>query len=586
MRADFLFWVYAYLSSAMQERCRWLTSSTFPDGKPRLVPNYGWSFVDSDPFASAIRADGVDLLQTLLATVSFNFNYAIPPYPCENDQPISLLAFSARSRSLKCVKYLLMNQANVTNFEFTEAIRGGHPEIIRMIDNSKAGRPDDKVLSVALESFQFDVFAWLVNEKFPDSLTSKLGILATMAAKAGNLPGILFLIRHGLEATLSEDSDLFTDVGNGLCSLASVTVLSVVLSPKANSMVSAGDRLSGTQTGRILAAAAATGSIRVLEFVCRSGLLAVSRNDVDAVAVLASGHGHLDVLRFIIARLPHIQPAGLLAALCEALKHHHTDIINFILRRRDLPSDLMPALLVACECGHPEVVKRLTRRLFRADRDFSDAVMSAVRGGATSCALFLIDEDVFFSVEKLAIALSSGYDPLTVNAVIDRLPSFFCNAVVNEMMKFNPATARNYNPRAGGRTSLDIDEETFRHLITQCAFNPRWVARAVIAFKHRVDIVRAIGETFESKVPREVLSGALSAALDAAIRDEVANQNVAAVRYILGRPECDRWAVHSDEMLPFGVAASLGFFAVAAELIDHDRSIVGDDIKECNEIQW
>jgi hypothetical protein len=176
------------------------------------------SLLDSDLFASAIRADDVDSLQTLLATVDFNYNRSVPKFPSENDAPISLLAFSARSRALRCVKFLLMNHATVAAAEFVEAIRGGQLEVIRMIDNAITERPPEEALSVAVQSFQFDVFEWLVNDKFCDSLAPILGTLATVAAKSGNLPALLLLIRRGLAATLRDDASLLAEVYTRLCS--------------------------------------------------------------------------------------------------------------------------------------------------------------------------------------------------------------------------------------------------------------------------------------------------------------------------------------------------------------------------------
>jgi hypothetical protein len=55
-------------------------------------------------------------------------------------------------------------------------------------------------------------------------------------------------------------------------------------------------------------------------------------------------------------------------ALSEALKHH-SDVVNFIIRRSNIGMDVMPALLAACESGELEVVKGLIPRLPASGRD-------------------------------------------------------------------------------------------------------------------------------------------------------------------------------------------------------------------------
>jgi hypothetical protein len=113
----------------------------------------------------------------------------------------------------------------VSRIKFHSAIRGGDPEIIRIIDDQRAEPPSAEILSVALQSFQFDVVEWLANEKFIDLLTTKITRLARIASNAGKLPAILFLIRHRLKPTLSNDLSPFIDVLCELCSLGSTTVL-------------------------------------------------------------------------------------------------------------------------------------------------------------------------------------------------------------------------------------------------------------------------------------------------------------------------------------------------------------------------
>jgi hypothetical protein len=191
-----------------------------------------------------------------------------------------------------------------------------------------------------------------------------------------------------------------------------------------------------------------------------------------------------------------------LAALGNALRRHQTDVANFLPISRQLycwPVNAMNS--------------KVSERLFP--------------GSPGVTAISQTPSSLLSKVEQLCAHSSSLCDPVTVNAAMDRLRPSFCGDVVSQRIAKFPVHER------------DIDESTFRHLIARCDFNPNWIASALKGFNYRVDIIRSIVETFESKVPRPLLSSALSSALFAAATDEVGNRDLPAVSSILGRPECD-----------------------------------------------
>jgi ankyrin repeat protein len=83
-------------------------------------------------------------------------------------------------------------------------------------------------------------------------------------------------------------------------------------------------------------------------------------------------------------------------------------------------------------------------------------------------------------------------------------------------------------------------------------------------------------------VPRAVLSSAFSSSLFATAQPLSDDLDIATVRFILGRPECDIWALNSNRSSPLHMAISNRHFNIVAELVNQNLKVVADHIDEWN----
>lgn len=129
---------------------------------------------EKDPLAEIIRNDDVSGLQRYMAQHNISIDSRVKPYSHETFLILktspTLVQYAAFFGSVKCTKFLLVNNANLNiksrigNIEYTSmtfAISGGNPEIIRLFEQK--GEQNNVGVFYPIAFLHDDIYDWMEN---------------------------------------------------------------------------------------------------------------------------------------------------------------------------------------------------------------------------------------------------------------------------------------------------------------------------------------------------------------------------------------------------------------------------------------
>ena len=132
--------------------------------------------------------------------------FGIPPFLQNMPTLIQCAAFFG---SIKCFKYLLLNDADLTMLDGLSrslvhfAIAGGNLEIIWIISHLKLSF--DGSLQIAARFHRKDIFHWLMENKFSIDFLINTGSIFCQAAMRANLYVMLFCIENGIDVNIRDE---------------------------------------------------------------------------------------------------------------------------------------------------------------------------------------------------------------------------------------------------------------------------------------------------------------------------------------------------------------------------------------------
>lgn len=151
------------------------------------------------PHLIFIKYDDVDQLQFYSShSTDFSFNQRIRPsiyYQahilelCQN-----LMQFAAFYGSIKCFRYIMMNQMTDSKYSLASfAVAGGNIEIIRLVE--QIGYNFNNCLEEAVNYFRFDILEWLVQFKDSNSIQD----IFISATSAGNFRELINCLENDVD---------------------------------------------------------------------------------------------------------------------------------------------------------------------------------------------------------------------------------------------------------------------------------------------------------------------------------------------------------------------------------------------------
>jgi hypothetical protein len=140
-----------------------------------------------------LKYDDFDGLQALSTHPTFNCEGVLTISPC--DLPLwdhlpneSLLSVSAFYGSLKCFKFLLLNESKVSSSVCESSVKGGHIEIVRICEHQHGDFTHS--LSSAISYLRHDIANWLMMNFTVNGFTFKECI------QSNNFVAIFYLLAN------------------------------------------------------------------------------------------------------------------------------------------------------------------------------------------------------------------------------------------------------------------------------------------------------------------------------------------------------------------------------------------------------
>lgn len=190
------------------------------------------------PISNAIFNDDIDLLQSIVGIQSPQVHSTIPYdlfQPVETDLTRTLLDFAAQCGSIKCFRYLIVNNAEINDCTAGYAVYGGNPDIIQYIyqkdpqsfrnlniehstQNPKNTTQNQVKLDfpryflfnkkvfmspilVAIMMHHNDIFDWILDTFDPSFKPNDLLAMAYVSIQSCNFYSFLYCINKGLDIT-------------------------------------------------------------------------------------------------------------------------------------------------------------------------------------------------------------------------------------------------------------------------------------------------------------------------------------------------------------------------------------------------
>ena len=398
----------------------------------RLIAN-DWSLykelrdkkIPGNQISQAICEDNVEELQRQLIVQGRGHNAKVAVSIFGNVTEVSLLAYSALCCSEKCLKFLLMNGAQVGQLEVMAAVYGGSNEIVRQLDLMpsadssapekprpratprllkltrggmqkselpvfyQASVPCDDLVTVAIASLHFDIFDWLMETQ----ITNDKDVQETMIQRLNAAISTDNL--HALAALI--DSGITLDVGNpeeydkSIC-LAARTGFGELFHML---MKFSQKRVKTTEFERswniLLRKTFSSGCIRALrtldEVCCIPS--AVVRQGLPQCLEASVESGNIEMFKLALRLRQQFCPSASLASCLKgAVQNGFDDIIDAIISAEQAPR-LRQAFDAVCKADNIELFDKLA--IQKTATDFSALLDACISSQAWKVAAHILE---------------------------------------------------------------------------------------------------------------------------------------------------------------------------------------------------
>ena len=153
--------------------------------------------INQDPIAILLRHDDVDNFQKLLYENFIDINSLIKYSIYERSEivckDVTFLEYSAFFGSIKCFRFLLMNNATISNNLMCFAVAGGNIEIIKLCEQKNCSL--DNCLIFSIRYHHWKLFDWLIASKSQNSWENPELIIECF--KSNNFKSLSKLLKIG-----------------------------------------------------------------------------------------------------------------------------------------------------------------------------------------------------------------------------------------------------------------------------------------------------------------------------------------------------------------------------------------------------
>ena len=196
-----------------------------------------------DELTKTIQNDDVDTLQFIINRDNIHIQNGLIPYNIFDDFlfDTNLINYAALYGSVKCFKYLYLNEVKIDEITFKNAIQSGNTEIIEIVDKefSKLEKEQEKsinkknsnnnpyitIINQSISMHKNELFDWLFEQKFGGQNGIDLSKIAMNSAMNGNAHSLIKIIDNGFDLTSNNSTELINELSkNGFYKLLQLII--------------------------------------------------------------------------------------------------------------------------------------------------------------------------------------------------------------------------------------------------------------------------------------------------------------------------------------------------------------------------
>lgn len=149
----------------------------------------------------SIFHDDVNALQSIISMKNIDVSTGQIKGCLHDVNNISYINYAAERGSVKCFKYLLLNNARIDENTLKFAVHGRNTEIIRIVDNSYRNKQKsyENAIIEAIKMHSYDLFDWIFDNKYNRAQIKDTKELIKIAVKYGNFYSVVRILNNGFD---------------------------------------------------------------------------------------------------------------------------------------------------------------------------------------------------------------------------------------------------------------------------------------------------------------------------------------------------------------------------------------------------
>lgn len=369
------------------------------------------NYVETDSIIRALRNDDIDSFQTIITNGGIdiqNLKIEVPVFD-NLDGKVSFIDYAAACGSIKCFKYLYLNNASFTKDTLIYSVGGGNVEIIRIVDQNKDNivfqptkkfyssqlfnmnnNPKIDVFREAIKKHENDIFDWLLDQNSFES-EKDLITLFKISISSGNTYAMMEILRKFSNLNKLENEEIYKIIqeacSNGFYSILVFLTQLIQFSDLVDPTKGEHSDLKDVSNRRIkirvlnsdlLKSSISYGMFSIFELILKETGINNSQCLFNGL-IEAAETNNLDVVKYILEnKLYELSPLFLIKLIKQSIQAGSEDVTNYFFEKEVIVTNEI--LQSACSAQNINLVKLLIQKAAEKhiSLDFTNPFIKAV----------------------------------------------------------------------------------------------------------------------------------------------------------------------------------------------------------------
>lgn len=334
------------------------------------------NFEPDDELTKSIQIDDVDTFQSIIISNQIDITKATVSYNIFDDlnKEVNFINYAALYGSIRCFKYLLLNDVKIVESSFYFAVKGGNTEIIKIIDQKLTEenyqkntdiRDDLNIILPTIVMHRNDLFDWIFEKLFVSKgkLGKEMNNLAEASAFNGNLHALIELVDKGID--ISNNKAISISAKNGFYKLTQF-LLKIIDQNKVTDLIN-DNKLFNPESSVNFE------NLSIFKLFCKQ----MNYHNLDNAILHAINMNYIKIIEYYFDHLNEfdnesISDSFIKDALCKSFKSKNDGLINLLfdnflkLRPKTFSHSLFMQLLKSsCEFDNLLTTKKITELILK-----------------------------------------------------------------------------------------------------------------------------------------------------------------------------------------------------------------------------